>query len=235
MSEHRLLRIVFAYVTVAMLALSWPAPLTLRASDCSVEIVSGVPEGIDAKIAKQLDARHVKLRMNDEYDLCEIWIARPWTTGGESKPVDDAPPIVYPLLPGSLVGVLHVSRACVDVRAQEIPPGYYTLRYAVQPTFVAHQDSHETRDFLLLVSPKVDTSPEPIRDADQLIAWSGEAVQALHPGFLPLVKPSDVGRETLLRRDDRDAEGWILLLNGKDENGTNMPLEVIVLHAASGE
>lgn len=233
-------RLMFRLNSTLFLTLACIAQLNPCAAECLVEIVSGAPEGVDKSIMKQLEARHVKLRRNGEFDLCEIWIARSWSTRGKlakSNPEADSPlasvPIDYDLLPGSLVGVLKVTSPCLDLRQQEIPTGTYTLRYAVQPAYECHRESHESRDFVLLLSPKVDRSPDPIGDSERMFSSSAEAVETGHPAFLPMVKPLHTSRGDALRRDNRDPDGWILLLKGHDERGKSTPLEIIVPYAAS--
>jgi hypothetical protein len=202
------------------------------AGECRVEMIDGAAEGVDPAIAKLLQPRHAKVRIDDE-ELCQIWLTKSWKTHDKTeKP--SAVPIEYRLLPGSLVGVIRVAHTLFDLRDQEIPSGVYTLRYAVQPEFEAHRDSHESRDFLLLLSPTLDKSPEPAAKADKMIADSAESIQSMHPAFMPLVKPSEIDRAKSVRRDERDENGWILMVGGSGEDGKSMPLDVILLRATTG-
>ncbi len=201
---------------------------SIWAREYNVQTVSNLPEGVDSSIAEQLEPDHIKIVTDDESTLCEIWLARSWKTTTLEEAAEDEAPVYYPLLPGSLIGVVHVAAPCYDLRQQEIPVGVYTLRYAVQPTFEAHRDTHESRDFLILLSPDDDDSPETIDDPDQLIGWSAEAVGAPHPAFLPLLKARDTTRENLLRTDDRNPDGWVLLLKGLTEEAKKLPLELIL-------
>ena len=209
------------------------AGVALPAAEYKVELVEGAVQGVDPVIAKLLSARHIKVRLEDE-ELCEIWLTKSWQTHDTSKQPASNPPIDYRLLPGSLVGVIKVSRTLFDLRDQEIPAGVYTLRYAVQPQFEAHRDSHESRDFLLLLSPEVDKSPEPVAKADKMIADSAESIQSMHPAFMPLVKPAENDRSKNVRRDERDENGWILMVTGSDESGKKIPLDMILLRAMTG-
>jgi hypothetical protein len=86
----------------------------------------------------------------------------------------------------------------------------------------------------LLLSPSVDKSPAPILKPEQMIALSAETIQTMHPAFLPLLKPVNPERGEAVRRDDRDPNGWVLLLNGKDETNKKIPMEIIVLRATTG-
>lgn len=217
---------------VLCLTLALCSPLSARAAEFRLEMAEGAPEGIDASIVEQLAPRHIKLRLDNSEDLCEIWIAKTWKTGGEGEQEGDFAPTFYPLLPGSLVGVMRVSRASVDFREQELPAGVYTLRYALQPDLDVHHESHESRDFLLLLPAREDKSPEPMTDAEKMIELSAGITLTTHPSIVPLVKPTDVDRAEPLRADEKDPNGSILLLNGSDAAGKKIPLELIVIRAA---
>jgi hypothetical protein len=104
----------------------------------------------------------------------------------------------------------------------------------LHPQFVAIRDSHESRDFLLLLSPSVDKSPEPVAKAEKMIADSAESIQSMHPAFMPLVKPAEGDRSKNVRRDERDENGWILMVTGSDEKGNKIPLDMILLRAMTG-
>ena len=206
-------------------------PAYCIAGDAQVEMVEGVPAEVDASIAAQLVPRHARVRVDDQ-ELCEIWVAKSWASAAKVEQTDGAAPITYRIEPGTLVGVLKVSQPSRDLREQDVPAGVYTLRYAVQPDFEAHKESHETRDFLLLLAPKVDKSPEPPGDQDRLIELSAEAIQTMHPGFLALVKPTNPDKGNSIRPDDRDPDGLILQVQGADAKGGKVPLEMILLKAA---
>jgi hypothetical protein len=208
-----------------------PTSLPL-AAECQVESVEGPVQGLDPAIAKLLTPKHVKVRL-DNVELCEIWLTSAW----QNRVKPEKPgmvPIEYALQSGSLVGAIKLSHAAFDLRDQEIPAGVYTLRYAVQPEFEAHRDSHESRDFLLLLSPAVDKSSEPWAKVEEMIAQSAESIQTMHPTFMPLVKPSEKDREKMVRRDERDENGWILMTAGRDGSGKPVPIDIILLRAMTG-
>src|SRR5262249_14460764 len=140
----------------------------------------------------------------------------------------------YQLQSGSLVGAVKLTRTLFDLRDQEIPAGVYTLRYAVQPEVEAHRDSHESRDFLLLLASDVDKSPAPGPKLDDMIAQSAESIQTMHAAFMPLVKPADKERAKNVRRDERDENGWILMTSGQDDAGKSVPMDIILLRAMTG-
>jgi len=204
-----------------------------RAADCQLDKVGGAPPGVAAGIVKQLVLSHVRLRI-DNADFCEIWVAKAWKRRAENQGASSPSSVLYPIEPGSLVGAIRVAHLCYDLRDQEIPAGVYTLRYAVQPDIEAHKDSHESRDFLLLVAASVDKSQEPIADQDKLIGKSADSIGSMHPAFLPLLKVDKPGDAPAVHRDPRDPDGWLLQVRGNDQQGTSVPMEVILLHAKIG-
>lgn len=193
----------------------------------------GLPRGLAQAVAQHLEPRHIKLQTADGDDLCEFWTAKKWESGGERGQPDDFAPIDYQLLPGSLVGAVALLAPCVDVREQELPPAVYTLRYAVQPDLDTHRDSHDSRDFLLLMPAADDVTPEAITDFKRLMAVSASVIQTTHPAVIPLVKPIATDRKEPLRVDDKDPAGRILLLRGHDGAGETIPLELIVVRRSA--
>jgi hypothetical protein len=233
-------------MSILAFALPLLSPSFLSAAECTATVVEGLPEGVDPSIAEKLEPKHIKLMLADDQELCQIWTTKNWMpitaeaekklaeppAEGEEDAAANAAPVTYKIQPGSLVGVIQIANTALDLRQQEIPAGTYTLRYAVQPTFEAHRDTHDTRDFLLLISPEKDASPEVRTDADELIGWSADSVGAPHPAFLPLVKPAEGDAKSPLRPDERDPEGWVLRLDGKSAEGKPVSMELIVLSAA---
>ncbi len=89
------------------------------------------------------------------------------------------------LIPGGLVGVVHVHDGASDFKGQRIAPGLYTLRYAVQPDDGDHFDVTDSRDFLLLCEAAADTTPEAL-DAKALQRLSSRINGKKHPSVLYL-------------------------------------------------
>jgi hypothetical protein len=237
---------MFRVTSLVAMVLYLCSPGILQAVECTAQMVEGLPEGVDPSIAELLEPEHVKLTLAGDQEFCQIWTTKNWTpisadavqklaappAEGEDDATANAAPITYKLQPGSLVGVIQLADTALDLRQQEIPAGTYTLRYAVQPAFEAHRDTHDTRDFLLLISPEKDTSPAVRDKPDELIGWSADSVGAQHPAFLPLVKPAEANSNSPLRPDERDPEGWVLRLDGKTADGKSASMDMIVLMSA---
>jgi hypothetical protein len=104
----------------------------------------------------------------------------------------------YAITPGSFVGAMEVRTPWTDARGQPIPPGVYTLRYALQPLTKDHLGLSPRRDFLLLAPAARDRDPAIERDVEKLWAAGREASGTGHPAVLGLGPPGD-GRGTGVR------------------------------------
>ena len=72
-----------------------------------------------------------------------------------------------------------------QIKAQEIPAGAYTLRFAVQPDIGDHTGTAPHPDFCLMCPAAKDRSADPIEKKD-LIALSSEVNEGRHPAVLLL-------------------------------------------------
>jgi hypothetical protein len=133
-------------------------------------IDSGPPaDAVSKDIAAELAATGLKVTSGSK-TVCEIWLAKSSAAKADFKPSDT---VLYPFEPGQLIGVLRFRAKGSDFRDQEIARGTYTLRYGQQPVDGNHVGTSPTRDFLLLVSAKKDTSPKPL-DEKTLVQLSAE-------------------------------------------------------------
>ena len=71
---------------------------------------------------------------------------------------------------GEFLGTIRIHKSFRDYRGNEIPPGAYSLRYAVQPVMKDHAGTSKWRDFAIV-------EPDPPRDG--------------HPWVLALVPPQE--------------------------------------------
>ncbi len=95
---------------------------------------------------------------------------------------------------GSLIGCVEVHRNWVDFRKQEIKPGVYTLRLAVQPATGDHEGTAPHQDFCVLCPADKDTNPEP-REIAKLIELSSKVTGTAHPSVMllfPVKKPAEL-------------------------------------------
>jgi hypothetical protein len=138
---------------------------------------------------------------------------------------------LYPIKPGTLVGAIRFSRKAADFRNQDIPRGVYTLRYGNQPVDGNHVGTFATRDFLLMLPPDADTSPDAIPEMD-LFKKSAESAGSTHPAIMPLLK-AEGDDDGPAARHLEEQEWWTLRFTGKGAGGEKVPLEVIVSGTAA--
>lgn len=209
------------------------AAAVAAAGECRLAPAPNPPEGVDASIVAQLGEVAVAVTLVDDEEeaseLCRFWVAKAWTLGLPGEVTGDFAPIQYPIAPGSLVGMIQLSRGCLDFREQPLPQGVYTVRYAVQPDMDVHRESHDSRDFLVLLPSDEDRSAEAMVDPEQLIKLSAKVAMTTHPAIIPLLEPAEAHEACTVRRDDRDPDGWILSLPGRDADGKAVPLDLILL------
>jgi hypothetical protein len=217
-SRLLLLFLAFSVLTVAT-ASAAPGVKTLEKS----------PPGVAKKIAALLDKEGYEVSGEDK-TVCRIWFVKNVNVDADFKPKLS---VKYPFKPGELVGVLQVAEKSgfTDFRAAELAAGTYTLRYGQQPQDGNHIGTSATRDFLLAVPAKKDTSPEPMASADELNQKSAEASGSAHPAILSMLPVEKAGEKPQLTHDE-DHDFWILTLNisvkAKDKT-KDLPIRFVVI------
>jgi len=175
-------------------------------------------------IRQTLDSKGYRLVLDDASAL-ELWLGK----SIPSQPRKDSPDVIYTELPEStLVGVLHVLKSGSDFRGQQVPTGFYTLRYELIPNDGNHLGVSPNRDFLLLVPATSDTDPNRVFKFEQLVELSRKATGTRHPGPLSLVQPT--GKEPTLSKNDQ--EYWIFSAAAKLASGEQLPIALVVKGAA---
>jgi hypothetical protein len=203
------------------------AAATLRAADYHVEPIKEPAPDVSADIAAQLSPTGFKVLEGAKKTICEIWPAKTWSVKADFQPSDT---VLYPIEPGSLVGVLRFPRKGADFRGQDIAAGVYTLRYADQPVDGNHVGTFATRDFLLLVPAANDETSAPIAEKD-LFTASAKSAESSHPAIKPLVKSESATPGELRHLEEQD--WWTLAVGGQDAKGMKRTLEVIVVGKAA--
>jgi hypothetical protein len=124
--------------------------------------------------------------------IAEIWLRKEVPTDATPEQIKNG--ITYRELKQSeLLGAIRFDRNWTDYRKQKIKAGVYTMRLAFQPTDGKHpSDSAEFPEFVVLLSPKADPSPEPL-ELKKLQELSGDSIDSNHPGIFMLV-PSRPGK-----------------------------------------
>jgi hypothetical protein len=157
----------------------WAAALLLAAAEARPT----APPEIAAALRPDLAASSIPLAAAGA-PLGELWPRR--GLGDHRAVVGPAGDLaVHWLAPGELVGAIVLQRPWRDYKGQEIGPGAYTLRYALQPPLKDHAGTSTYRDFLLLLRADDDQDPAPV-DASELIARSRRASGSGHPAVMAI-------------------------------------------------
>jgi hypothetical protein len=165
--------------------------------------------------------------------LCEIWLRK--AIPASATPSGELGVAYGQLSNGGLLGAIRFAAATKDYRQQQIKPGVYTLRYALQPVDGDHQGVSPYRDYLLLAPAVADTSIAPLNNKD-LYALSRKVSGTGHPSVWSLVT-ADAAPSALpaiAHQDDGDL--WVVYFQAQVQpaGGAPSPVKmglVIVGHA----
>jgi hypothetical protein len=183
------------------------APRAAGAGPYTVEKVSQAPpEEVPQAIRETLDL--VALRVNGAGGaLCEIWLRK-------ALPV--APSTSHELgvgygqiAEGTLMGVVRIDTQTSDYRQQVLKPGIYTLRYALHPVDGNHQGIAPMRDFVVLSSVAVDSSPAGIT-REAAFANSRKSRGGNHPSVWSLAAADDKPTAVPAIKYFDDADVWVV-------------------------
>jgi hypothetical protein len=162
--------------------------------------------------------------------VSEIWLCKQWEVEADFQATEQR---LYPFKSGQLIGLLHLSRKGSEFRQHEVPSGWYTLRFGLQPVDGNHEGTSIIRDFLLMISADRDEASKDW-DEKELSDVSAESIGATHPSMLSLQR-ADGATEVSIRHDT-DKDWWILRGLGNQISGTKSqvtPLDIVVVgHAA---
>lgn len=182
-----------------------------------IEMIPAAPEatGLSSDFDAMFSDEGLKVLRGASRVVCEFWPCKEWETKPDFEQTSER---LYPFQPGQLIGLMHYKRRGKDFRDQTIKSGWYTLRYALQPTDGNHEGTSPTRDFLLMVRAEDDKSPASF-NIKELFAASAEAAGSAHPAMLCLQRPpDDTPSEPSIRHVD-DNDWWILHVTGKGASG----------------
>jgi len=179
---------------------------------------TAVPE----QVRHSLQENGYRLTLDDPKPDCELWL-RKSVPAQAKKEVEG---VAYPQLAEStLAGVVHFLQAASDFRGQQVPAGFYTLRYALIPDDGNHLGVSSNRDFLLLIPAQSDSDPSATFKFQELVTMSAKTVGAKHPSALSL-PPADKPSTGTVARDDQDH--WIFSAVLKLSSGEEIPFALIV-------
>ena len=164
-----------------------------------------LPSDIPEAFAKLLDPRGLRLKTPDEA-VYDIWLRKELPLADASERMR----IKFPAVPeGSFLGVIRSYGLEVDYRESDVEPGFYAMRYALQPEDGDHMGTADTRDFVILTGFDEDTDPAPVADDVELSELSILASSSDHPLVCYLIPPRDEERDgpAVYRHPER--EEWV--------------------------
>jgi hypothetical protein len=111
-----------------------------------------------------------------------------WVKALPIQPGSADPPAWSQVTEGTVVGAVRLGAEIKDIRGRTIKPGFYTLRYGIQPANCDHLGVSPHRDFLLLSPAAADTNADPIPH-EPLTELSAQATGISHPAIWSLDPP----------------------------------------------
>ena len=181
-----------------------------------------VPE----QVRQNINEKGYRLTLDDPKPACELWLRK--SIPGQSK--KEAKGAAYPQVAEStLVGIMHFFQAAADFRGQQVPAGFYTLRYALIPDDGNHLGVSPNPDFLLLIPAHSDPDPNATFNFQELVTLSAKTLGTKHPSPLSL-PPADKPSTGTVARDDQDH--WIFSASLKLASGEEIPFALIVKGSA---
>lgn len=204
-------------IVVAGLMLGWLMAGTALAVDYRVEEVDEAPpaDAVGEEIAQELSPTALRVVRGKSTPHCDIWLRKSWPVRDDFTPSLSE---LYPFHVGELLGVVRYHRSGEDFRAQEIPEGVYTLRYALQPVDGNHIGTSDTRDFMLLL-PAADD--QELADLDESRLWelSATSVGTSHPAMLSLLSAGDEADELPSIAHNEEFDQWSITFGSQAEAG----------------
>jgi hypothetical protein len=182
---------------------------------------------VSEAVRQTLDSTGYRVMLDDGAPFCELWIRKDLP----AQPKKDSPDLLYSEFSEStLVGVLHFVKSGDDFRGQNIPTGFYTLRYELIPDDGNHLGVAPNRDFLLLIPAASDADPKTTFKFDELVSLSRKATGSRHPGPLSLVQPPNAATSPAVSKNDQDY--WIFSASLKLASGDHIPFALVLKGSA---
>jgi hypothetical protein len=202
-----------------------PIALILVAVSAFAQKVEKLPAlddaSVPAAVKGALEPAGSRVLLADGTPLAEVWLRK--STPKNSKASSE---VLYPQLALSqMVGVVHFPSGAKDFRGHAVKPGFYTMRYQVQPNDGDHLGTAPNSDFLLLVPASEDTDPNAMMDLKQLETASSHASGLRHPSVFEMMGP-EAGE---LPRAYTNADSYLIFsANLKGDDGKSFPIAVVL-------
>lgn len=220
---------------VAFLAFVLAVGNLAAADDYKLGKAEKLPDAVAAPFAEVLNSAGYEIA-GPQGAASQIWLVKELAVKASFQP---SLTVKYPMLPGSLVGVLNVApkSPVTDFRGTSLKPGVYTLRYGQQPEDGNHLGTSEVADFLLALPVAVDRDPKPISLVDKLHKDSAKASGTTHPAIFSLLPPEDETKKEAALSHDEERKLWILSVTapGNDKSKKiDVPLRLVAIGKGEG-
>jgi hypothetical protein len=176
---------------------------------------------LPAAVKSVLNPDGSRVLLKDGTPLAEIWLRKSVPKGSSNNP-----DVLYPQIGLThMVGVVHFPNPAKDFRGHPVKPGFYTLRYEVQPNDGDHLGTAPNPDFLLLLLPADDPDPNATMDFKQLSTLSAHVSGTRHPSVFEMMS-ADKGD---LPRAFTSPDDYVVFADSmKLDDGTSFPIAVVL-------
>jgi hypothetical protein len=179
---------------------------TLQAADPLLQQTEAAPpETVSAEIREAVGTDALQIAA-DGKSAADFWL-RPEVPLAET-PSSELGVAFGQLRQCTLLGVVRLGEAWADYKKNPIPPGVYTLRYAIHPADGNHMGVSIYRDYLLLVPVSDDTSVDVDWSPELLWEKSKTTTGTTHPAVLALFPVWEEPSEPVMVRNEMDQ--WTL-------------------------
>lgn len=165
------------------------------------------PTEVAEPIRAVLDSKAVRISTGDKASF-EFWFRKELPLA--EKPAGGTLGLST-LKEGTLLGAVRVTGEHYDFRNEEIPPGFYTVRFGIQPEDGNHLGVAPTRTFALLIPARQDTKLDPIGH-EQLMKAAAKINAAMHPSNLNLQRVEKTDGEFPRLEERSGGEHKVVLL-----------------------
>lgn len=198
----------------------------LDAADLTVKAIDKEPpKDLGQAILQTLPAKAVQVLDGDK-PAFEFWFGREIPL--KSKPASQAKALDS-LEQATLLGVVSVSAATRDYRDDELPPGVYTVRFALQPQDGDHSGSTDYTYFAVLVPAALDPKPDAFITYKAVVKASAKGTSTGHPHVLSL-RPasSEAGDQPQIKEPTPEHKSILLKLPAKvGDEKTSLAFELV--------
>ena len=218
-----------AFCVVVLGSLCWatrvPARPALPEDTYKLEKVAAPPSAdipIDIRNVIASDAMRVS---GPNGPLCEIWLRKQLPVA--ATPSTELGVTFGQIQEGTLLGAMHIAIQAADYREQKIKPGFYTLRYALDPVDGNHAGVAPQRDFALLSPVANDSDPATI-SRDELLKRSAVSTGTKHPSVWSLWPADDPGANATIHFQS-DLQLWMLTFRVPLAGKPPLPMGMVVV------